>query len=423
MSFNYNSVVGRGSGRVTLPSVESWGESMSILKDPSKGIQTRRVDRVGQTSEIVQMIQEAGSRISGLNDTILVYPRGVNQMVAVDYSNNGNSGGQRGGSSNNVGLNIQNSSGRQSYLPYRILDKGSFRPPIRDQRELLPLSRLPRVWTSSFTQPGFTDFSKKASCPNPIEMRAMRDLNKTLKSCEKPLSYLKIESPADSFTPKQRRIKTIGKKEGYSEGHYSEGHYSEDPEEDYLSVPDIRNKNNLQTDVNINRSYFTKDGENEVQIENYTKDNFNIDHTTNFSGYDKNEYIHDDIILQKSIPTYQASTNRNQNIFKRLDNQVTERVYKPNTPNTSMQINPGMQRKDLHETSGIDRVRVLKPTIQGDLNQFNINSQPYFPKVEMEHNAMINPYKQDFRKKIYEMQHDRTVSQGQIPYGGDSVFG
>ena len=33
--------------RVTLPSVEMWNTNMNILKDPPKGVYTRRVDKVG----------------------------------------------------------------------------------------------------------------------------------------------------------------------------------------------------------------------------------------------------------------------------------------------------------------------------------------------------------------------------------------
>ena len=53
-------------GKMTLPSVETWGSNMNILRDPPKGIYTRKINKVGQTSEITEMIDEAG-RDSGFS--------------------------------------------------------------------------------------------------------------------------------------------------------------------------------------------------------------------------------------------------------------------------------------------------------------------------------------------------------------------
>ena len=43
-------------GKVTLPSVEAGLGSMNILRDPPKSIMTRRIDKVGETSSITEMI-------------------------------------------------------------------------------------------------------------------------------------------------------------------------------------------------------------------------------------------------------------------------------------------------------------------------------------------------------------------------------
>ena len=60
MSISYHGIV--GYGKSTLPSVESWSTNMNILRDPPKSITTRKIDKVGETSEITQMIQESGDR-------------------------------------------------------------------------------------------------------------------------------------------------------------------------------------------------------------------------------------------------------------------------------------------------------------------------------------------------------------------------
>ena len=51
-----------GHGKVTLPSVSTWGTNMNILRDPPKSVYTRKIDRVGQTSSITEMIDESGDR-------------------------------------------------------------------------------------------------------------------------------------------------------------------------------------------------------------------------------------------------------------------------------------------------------------------------------------------------------------------------
>ena len=85
---SYSGLVNYGAS--TLPSVESWGTNMNILRDPPKSIHTRRITKVGETSSITEMIDESGDRAA---EAILVYPRGINPMVGVSYSNYGNNGG------------------------------------------------------------------------------------------------------------------------------------------------------------------------------------------------------------------------------------------------------------------------------------------------------------------------------------------
>lgn len=191
MSISYSGVVGFGSGKVTLPSVETWGANMNILRDPPKAIYTRKIDKVGQTSEITQMIDYSGDRVC---EAILPYARGVNPMVGVSYDNYGNNGGQKSGGVARMGLDNSGSSGKNAYLPYRIMNGGAFRPPVKDQRDLLPLSRLPRVWTSSFTQPGFADFSKKAICQGD-NYRNVRKEESMLRACIRPTATYQLETP------------------------------------------------------------------------------------------------------------------------------------------------------------------------------------------------------------------------------------
>ena len=173
-------------GRVTLPSVESWGNNMNILRDPPKSIHTRKIDKVGDTSSITQMVEDSSDRAS---EAILVYPRGVNPSVSVSYNNHGNNGGQSQ-AGNLAGLN----GGQQAKLPYTIIKDGAFRPPVLRQEELMPLSRQPRVWTSQFSKPGFVDFSKRLrNCGTAEETKEV--FTNTLQANIRPTAVYKIETP------------------------------------------------------------------------------------------------------------------------------------------------------------------------------------------------------------------------------------
>lgn len=130
--------------KATLPSVEMWNTNMNIIKDPPKGVFTRRKDRVGETQQILLQQDDAGSRI---NEYINVYARNVNPMVGVSHNNYGNT---------NVG-------GRkaQASLPYKI---DVVRPPILSPYDLQPLSRLPRTWFYAATNPEFPTVARNMQC-------------------------------------------------------------------------------------------------------------------------------------------------------------------------------------------------------------------------------------------------------------------
>ena len=63
---------------ITLPSVEQWGTNANILRDPPKAIFTRRIDKVGQNTDITELVDSSGDRAC---EGISLYARGVNPMV------------------------------------------------------------------------------------------------------------------------------------------------------------------------------------------------------------------------------------------------------------------------------------------------------------------------------------------------------
>ena len=107
------------SGKVTLPSVDSWGTNMNIIRDPPKSIMTRRRDKVGENNDMLQMIDNSDRS----NEAIMRFSRGVNPSVSVSYSNNGGS--------------LQNFGNQQARLPYSINKDGDFRPPVQAPQDSL----------------------------------------------------------------------------------------------------------------------------------------------------------------------------------------------------------------------------------------------------------------------------------------------
>lgn len=137
----------KNSGKVTLPSVEMWGTNMNILRDPPKSLYTRRIDKVSDTQQVT--LQEAETNDRRL-ENINIYARGVNPMTGVSYNNYNKGGG---------GANV--SPQQQASLPYKV---ENVRPPLLSQYDLQPLSRLPRDWFYTFSNPEFPQLLDNLRC-------------------------------------------------------------------------------------------------------------------------------------------------------------------------------------------------------------------------------------------------------------------
>lgn len=251
-------------GKATLPSVSNWGQNTNILKDPPKGIHTRRIDKVGETSDITKLIDGSGDRAC---EYIQIYPRGVNPMVGVSFGNNGNNAGAGGRTVGN--------RGQQASLPYKIGDV--FRPPIQTPQELLPLSRLPRVLFSQCSNPENIDFSKKIQCPQTDYRQIKKEVIHTQ---ARPTAVYQYETPLkEPFEIKyviQNPIK-VSANSG------------------------VRNIDLTTTNVKI-------------PYNNINDNNAIISYTAPRSGNEQVTYIHDDIELESNLPKYSVRTNIGENI-------------------------------------------------------------------------------------------------------------
>jgi hypothetical protein len=407
MAFSYSAL--NNYGKAILPSVEGGFGSMNILKDPPKSIHTRRINKVGETSSITQMIDDSSNRSC---ENIQEYARGVNPFVSVSYSNEGNNGGQRSG-----GLTVSN-QGKHAYLPYTIMKDGVFRPPVLRQEQLLPLSRLPRVWTTAFTNPEFPDFSKKMrDCGTAQTTKEVR--NTTLSVCARPTAVYNIETPiSEPFEVRYviqnpNRVSTtsgIRTMDGTTQNvlepvkgvdynmrntHAVSGlssftdrttQHVQNPSKgvdyDPLHAHAMANKgdvkhidnNNFDTDRYMQETRYnnvsSKIGASHMQITSLedifdmsnikTQDIVGNPYATKFSGNEQTKYIHEDINLTRRLPHHQATSNVRKNIHKR-------NIYKNNieltrnTPLTQALSNPGTVQKG--QTDNSSRSYKLQPRI------------------------------------------------------------
>ena len=294
-------------GKITLPSVDSWGTNMNILRDPPKSITTRRNEKVGETSSITDMIDESGTRAC---EAIQVYARGVNPFVSVSYNNVGNNGGQ-----NSSGIR---DGGMQSVkLPYRIMQDGAFRPPVLLQEDLLPLSRMPRGKTTAFSKAGFADFSRRMrTCGTAEETKEVK--TETLKGSVRPTAVYQIETPLDKpFEVKYVIQPSIKRSVG-------SGIRSMDITHKYGGKPTKEiDTNPLHAKVQANFTEVRHVNNNQFYPERYLQDPLGHSVASNissnkYSNLDNNE-LHPDRYLQDPLG-HSVASNISSNKYSNLDN-------------------------------------------------------------------------------------------------------
>ena len=365
-------------GKVTLPSVDTWGTNMNILRDPPKSIVTRKIDKVGGDSDITQMIQDSGDRAC---EAINVFARGVNPMVSVSYSNYGNNGGQ-GQAGSLTGLSnslMGGGGGRNASLPYKAMEGGAFRPPLRTQEDLLPLSRQPRVWTTAFTNCGFTDFSRKLrECPDNGDN--MREIQHNISTNVKPTAVYKLEKSAeptrDLIMDKiQNPVKTSG----------NSGIRTMDRTQQNVQKPSnnianpittnaqsnmatnrvfVGDNNNLNTNKYVQdittqnvRTNFNSNNNSTTRIDDIIlvdhsnlpihEDYRNISTTARKSGTDQSKYIHEDVSLARVIPNHTATTNSSTNTISKRQEYENYINLSRNIPQGNYNVTQIKQQENL----------------------------------------------------------------------------
>lgn len=420
-SLSYSGIVGRG--KVTLPSVDTWGTNMNILKNPNSGIYTKRIDKVGETNQITQYIEDATDRAC---EAINVYARGVNPMVSVSYNNHGSNGGQR-----SSGLTSQNNT--QAKLPYRIMNGGAFRPPVLLQEDLLPLSRQPRNWTNAYAQKGFVDFSRKMrTCGTAAETKEVH--TDTLRSCVRPTAVYKMETPLhEPFEVKyviqpsikieassglrsmditEQKVQTPTKEIDVNPLHaHAQATYTDTSR--YVNANEFDPDRYLQdTNTHSVNTNVSSSNKNATSIEDIldlsdlpVHDIRTYSAQAPTSGIEQTKYIHDDIELSRRLPEYQATTNIVDNtIRKNISHENTIELGR-NMPMTSFTSNTVARGASDHGS----RDARLNPKISA--GGYDIPSQiPSFDRMQN-----VHEYQETEKARMNRMVTDSMQSRYSQP--------
>jgi len=284
---SYSSLVNRG--KLTLPSVDTWGTNNNIKRDPPKSIMTRRVDKVSDTNQIVKMVDNCDRS----NDAILRFARGVNPSVSVSYSNNGGS--------------LQNFGNQQSFLPYRINKDGDFHPPVQAPLDLLPLSRLKYNNVQVITTPSLPHYTKELD--NSRNVTANRTVKQEIisSSVKTPQTYALQKPFQEPFEVKYNINENVLKVSGDS---------------GKIAFSDRTIQNNVVPTKVIQMDAMNVNVETNKQDMNYhkietdmdfskikTQDVMLIEYQSTKKGNDKYELVHENFELERNIPEYDAFSN------------------------------------------------------------------------------------------------------------------
>jgi len=312
------------SGKVTLPSVGSWGTNMNIMKDPPRSVMMRRIDKVGDTNEITKMIDNSDRSA----EAILRFARGVNPSVSVNYSNFGGS--------------QQNFGNKQAFLRYTINKDGDFHPPVQAPQDLLPLSRLPRNTTFAVSNPGMPHNAKELG--NSRNVNASGNVHKQIVSSNvKATKTYMLQKPfQEPFVHSNSSVQNIANKKVNPNISSMNRHtelFVQDPSkginENYMTVSAQPNpqevKHRTLNEENFNSDKYIQDTNAHSVYSNIgsyvdngvfldedmmglndlkTKDINSINHTTTLSGIEKTNHIYENFeLLDRNLPEYEVHSN------------------------------------------------------------------------------------------------------------------
>jgi hypothetical protein len=356
---SYSAITNKG--KITLPSVDSWGTNLNILKDPPKSIHTRLKTLVGANNDVLNEVDDSANRIG---EYINVYARGVNPFVSVSYSNTG--------STNNGSI----AKGGQTHamLPYRIMRDGAFRPPIYTQEDLLPGSRLPRVKTEAKTNIINVDFSKKVF--NQDQQEKSRQIKEDiLHTFVRPTAVYKLEKPQEQTYDVKFSIKEVIQK-----GAISSGFGTKNIVQTEVKIPtaEIITNNihaNARCNVGDTRRFINN---NQVYTEKYIQDSnshsvqTNVGNNKNYVSFDSDNFDSDRYIQDSNSHSVQTNIGTNKNYVSFDSDNFDSDRYIQDSNSHSVQTNLGTNKNYVSfDSDNFDSDRYIQ-----DVNIVNATTNP-----------------------------------------------
>jgi hypothetical protein len=400
---SYSAITNRG--KITLPSVDSWGSNMSIMRDPPKSITLRRKDKVGDNNDIIQMIDDSDRS----NDAIMRFARGVNPSVSVSYSNHGNS--------------LQNYGNQQAFLPYTINKDGDFHPFVHAPQDLLPLSRLPHNTVSAISNPSMPHFKKE------LENSRNQTVTSTVKqniisSHVKTTKVYSLQKPFQEPFEVKYNIQDVLKKSGNT----AKISYSDRTSQNVVKPTNSINDDILQKSVISNKQNVQQKNTSEFDPTRFLQDSLNSEIYSNKASNEQIKYIHENFELEKNLPNYNVISNKNTlgNIQYMNETELElERSlpqYEQKTNNKSFGT-----IKFIHEDKKLDRnmpVYQSKTNKQGNKQTIYIHNDVELNRVLPEHTAFTNITKNIQKTVNHEhmKEYERKAVLGDF-YTNDSKKG
>ena len=418
----------------TLPSVETWGTNMNILKDPPKSIHTTRKDKIGDVQSIVMDQEDSSDRI---NEMINVYPRGQNPFVKVQYSNDGTSGGQnrQNGSAGTVGV----SAFGGVKMAHTTMRDGEFRPPVRTDFDLLPLSRLPRGNIQVNTNKGNTrKLMESTNCGDlNVNTQAIKKCNNLPKNANVPNYVYKTthnQQQRENFIPSKsirnsnynnvNTIKTGPVKENLPRSAPSRAIVEKFQHFDYTvpkgsdvlyrtvdnnnkNISESINNNMIKGQFQTNHSRISNGLENSEKYQNNAvKNQINTGMTTNHvKNYGSEQFTEiEELQLTRNKPISNVTTNIKGSYDVSNKHENTVKLNR-NMPNYSMQAHT-FGVGDTTQNSGREYNRLQQKADPNSI--FNQEMNQYKPGHKNQNNYKLDESNlQNVNKKAFEYFEQR----------------
>jgi hypothetical protein len=147
-----------------------------------------------------------------------------------------------------------------------------------------------------------------------------------------------------------------------------------------------------------------------INTTNNIKNTFNIDYNTPQTKSERQEYIHNDINLERNLPQHQGRTNHGQNIYKGAGDLKNEREYTNNRPIASAFTN-------IVGIGGIIDDNPKEYRLKQTISPGGFEPKGNLPMEYRENTIQeFDTSKTQMREKIYQMSQDRNMTIGNIEY-------